>query len=137
MKKIQSFLESAGKGSCLALCYIKSALGENATPTMLFDILWKATEKDIIDVDDNCYVNDAIALMKLANPNKSYTVEKQTISSLDELKGKLAAVNYENNGFNHWVLVEKGKVVFDSLDDSKCVKYGVPTSARIIEMEDK
>lgn len=133
--RIQSFLESSGKGACLALCYIRAALGEKATYTMFFDALWNASENNIIDANDDCYVNDAVALMGLVNPSKSYTVKKESISTIQGLD--LAAVCYEYNGFNHWVLVEKGQIVFDSLDDSECVKNGVPTSARIIKMEDK
>ena len=135
--KIQTFFEKAGNGSCLSLCYIRAALGEKATTTMMFDALWQAAENNILDVDDNCYVRDAAQLMRLVNPCKRYSVEKQKISSIEELKGELAAVNFQNGDFNHWVLVYRGQIVFDSLDDSKCVKYGKPTSARIIRMEDK
>lgn len=134
--KIQSFFESAGRGACLALCYIRAALGEKATTTMMFDALWQAAENNIIDVKDDCYVNDAVQLMRSINPNKRYSVEKLKITSIEELKGQLAAVNFQNGDFNHWVLVDKGEIIFDSLDDSQCVKYGKPTSSRIIKMED-
>lgn len=134
--KIQTFCEKASAGACLAFCYIRAALGK-VIPEKMFGILWDAADKNIIDENDNCYVNDAIALMKLANPNKKYAVIKKDISSLEELNGELAAVSYKNGGYNHFVLVEKGQVVFDSLDDSKCVKYGKPTTARIIKIEDK
>lgn len=135
--KIQTFCEKASEGACLAFCYIKAALGENVTPEKMFGILWDAADKNIIDENDNCYVNDAIALMKLANPNKKYSVIKKDISSLEELDGQLAAVSYKNGGYNHFVLVEKGQIIFDSLDNSMCVKYGKPTTARIIKIEDK
>lgn len=128
--KIQTFFEKAGKGACLSLCYIK-AVKPDATETEMFDILWQASQKGIIDANDDCYVRDAISLMKLANP-KQYSVTKQNISSIQGIE--LGAVNFENNGYNHWVLVEKGQIIFDSLDDSKCVKYGKPTSARIISI---
>ena len=134
--KIQTFCEKAREGACLAFCYISAALGK-VIPEKMFGILWDAAGKNIIDANDNCYVNDAIALMKLANPNKKYAVIKKDITSLEELNGELAAVSYKNGGYNHFVLVEKGQIVFDSLDDSKCVKYGKPTTARIIRIEDK
>lgn len=134
--KIQTFCEKASEGACLAFCYIRAALGK-VIPEKMFGILWDAADKNIIDENDNCYVNDAIALMKLVNPNKKYSVIKKDISSLEELDGQLAAVSYKNGGYNHFVLVEKGQIVFDSLDDSKCVKYGKPTTARIIKIEDK
>lgn len=133
---IQTFCEKASNGACLAFCYIRAALGK-VIPEKMFGILWEAADKNIIDENDDCYVNDAIALMKLANPNKKYSVIKKDISSLEELDGQLAAVSYKNGGYNHFVLVEKGQIVFDSLDDSKCVKCGKPTTARIIKIEDK
>ena len=133
---IQTFCLKASEGACLAFCYIRAALGK-VIPEKMFGILWDAADKNIIDENDNCYVNDAIALMKLANPNKKYSVIKKDISSLEELDGQLAAVSYKNGGYNHFVLVEKGQILFDSLDDSKCVKYGKPTTARIIKIEDK
>lgn len=134
--KIQTFCEKASEGACLAFCYIRAALGE-VIPEKMFGILWDAADKNIIDGNDNCYVNDAIALMKLANPNKKYSVIKKDITSLEDLNGELAAVSYKNGIYNHFVLVEKGQIVFDSLDDSKCVKYGKPTTARIIKIEGK
>lgn len=136
--KIQTFMEKAGKGACLALCYIQAALEKaEITPTMMFDILWEANGKGIIDANDDMFVKDAISLMKLANPNKKYSVVKQKISSLDELGVKTACVNFKHNGYNHWVLVEDGEIVFNSLDNSQCVKYGEPIDARIIKIEDK
>lgn len=134
--KIQDFFGKAYAGSCLALCYIRAALGDKATPTMMFDALWQAAENNILDVDDNCYVRDAVQLMRLTNPSKRYSVEKQKIKSIEELNGELAAVNFQKGVFNHWVLVYRGQIIFDSLDNSQCVKYGVPTSARIIKIED-
>lgn len=133
---IQTFCEKASEGACLAFCYIRAAIGK-VIPEEMFGILWAAAERNIIDENDNCYVNDAIALMKLANPNKKYAVIKKDITSLEDLNGELAAVSYKNGGYNHFVLAEKGQIIFDSLDDSKCVKYGKPTTARIIKIEDK
>lgn len=134
---IQTFCKKASDGACLAFCYIRAALGEHVTPEKMFGILWEAADRNIIDENENCYVNDAIALMKLANPDKKYAVIKKDITSLEDLNGELAAVSFKNGGYNHFVLVEKGQIVFDSLDDSKCVKYGKPTTARIIRIEDK
>lgn len=134
--KIQNFCKSVGNGGCLAMCYIKAALPD-ATPTMIFTALWTVAEKGIVDAADACYVKDAVKLMNTINPSKRYSVTKQKISSLSQLDGKLAAVNFKNGNFNHWVLVENNKIIFDSLEDSQCVKYGTPVDARIIEVEDR
>lgn len=127
---IQDFFKSAGNGACLALCYIRASLGKDATPQMMFDALYKAAERNIIDVKKDCFVEDAIALMKVAKPTKVYSVIKKDVSSIAEIK--LGAVRYSYNGYSHWVLVEDGKVIFNSLEDSQCIKYGTPKEARLI-----
>lgn len=127
---IQDFFKSAGNGACLALCYIRASLSKDATPQMMFDVLWKAAERNIINVKKDCFVEDAIALMKVANPKKVYSVIKKDIFSIAEIK--LGAVRYSYNGYSHWVLVEDGKIIFNSLDDSQCVKYGTVKEARLI-----
>lgn len=127
---IQDFFKSAGNGACLALCYIRASLGKDATPQMMIDALWKAAERNIVNIKKDCFVEDAIALMKVAKPTKVFSVIKKDISSIANIK--LGAVRYSYNGYSHWVLVENGKIVFNSLDDSQCVKYGTPKEARLI-----
>ena len=127
---IQDFFKSAGNGSCLALCYIRAALGKEATPQMMIDALYKAAERNIVNVKKDCFVEDAISLMKVANAKKVYSVIKKDISSISGIK--LGAVRYSYNGYSHWVLIEDGKIVFNSLEDSQCVKYGTPKEARLI-----
>ena len=127
---IQDFFKSAGNGSCLALCYIRAALGRGATPQMMIDALYKAAERNIVNIKKDCFVEDAIALMKVANAKKVYSVIKKDVSSISGIK--LGAVRYSYNGYSHWVLVEDGKIVFNSIEDSQCVKYGTPKEARII-----
>ena len=129
---LQDFFKSAGEGSCLALSYIRAALGKDANPQTMFDALYKASERNIINVKKDCFVEDAIALMKVANPTKVYSVIKKDVSSIDEIK--LGAVRYSYNGYSHWVLVEDGKIIFNSLDDSQCIKYGTVKEARLISI---
>ena len=127
---IQDFFKSAGNGACLALCYIRAALGKEATPQMMIDALYKATERNIVNVKKDCFVEDAISLMKVANSKKVYSVVKKDISFISGIK--LGAVRYSYNGYSHWVLVEDGKIVFNTLEDSQCVKYGTVKEARLI-----
>ena len=127
---IQDFFKSAGNGACLALCYIRAALGKEATPQMMIDALYKAAERNIVNVKKDCFVEDAISLMKVANPKKVYSVVKKDVSSISGIK--LGAVRYSYNGYSHWVLIEDGKIVFNSLDDSQSVKYGTPKESRLI-----
>ena len=127
---IQDFFKSAGNGACLALCYIRAALGKEATPQMMIDALYKAAERNIVNVKKDCFVENAIALMKEKKNKKVYSIIKKDVSSIAEIK--LGAVRYSYNGYSHWVLVEDGKVIFNSLDDSQCVKYGTVKEARLI-----
>ena len=127
---IQDFFKAAGNGACLALCYVRASLGKDATPQMMIDVLYKAAERNIINVKKDCFVEDAIALMKVANPTKVYSVIKKDVSSIAGIK--LGAVRYSYNGYSHWILVEDGKIVFNSLEDSQCIKYGMPKEARLI-----
>lgn len=127
---IQDFFKSAGNGSCLALCYIRAALGKDATPQMMIDALYKAAERNIVNVKKDCFVEDAVSLMKVANSKKVYSVIKKDVSSIAGIK--LGAVRYSYNGYSHWVLVEDGKIVFNSLEDSQSVKYGTPKESRLI-----
>ena len=127
---IQDFFKSAGNGACLALCYIRAALGKDATPQMMIDALYKAAERNIVNVKKDCFVEDAISLMKVANSKKVYSIVKKDVSYISGIK--LGAVRYSYNGYSHWVLIEDGKIVFNSLEDSKCVKYGTVKEARLI-----
>ena len=134
---IQDFFKSAGEGGCLAMCYIVAALKDKTSPTMIFEALWTAAKQSVIDIEDDCFVTNGVKLMSIANPSKKYSVIKQPIHSLIDLGGQLAAVNYIHKCCNHWVLVENGEIIFDSLENSQCVKYGEPIDARIIEIGDK
>ena len=127
---IQDFFFFFLNGARLALCYIRAALGKDATPQMMIDALYKAAERNIVNVKKDCFVEDAISLMKVANTKKVYSVIKKDVSSISGIK--LGAVRYSYNGYSHWVLVEDGKVIFNSLDDSQCVKYGTPKESRLI-----
>jgi hypothetical protein len=44
-------------------------------------------------------------------------------------------VKFTNGKYSHWVVVENGKVVFNSLQYSNCVEKGKPTEARIIKIK--
>lgn len=64
---------------------------------------------------------------------KDIEVEFLKINSLADVKkyGR-CEVKYVYNGSYHWVGVERGKVAYNSLAHSECLKYGTPTEARII-----
>lgn len=142
MLKIQSQFEEFGKYGCLALCYIYSALKDVATKEELKnDTFMKCalaaaliTARDqSTAVGEECFVNNPSSLMESVNGQK-YTITKRDIESLEELKQvPKAAVRFDYNGKSHFVYVEYGMIVFNGLEVSNCVRYGKPTTARIIE----
>ena len=82
-------------------------------------------------LDDECTVYWNVFYKNVTGKNA--TVERREIKNLSELKkiGR-CAVRFDYQGASHWVGVEHGKVAFDSLEFSRCLTYGKPTTARII-----
>ena len=124
-----------GDYMCLAACYswivsrdLFGESGEMIERKILQDII-EAYHKGILD--DEITVLDAASFLELCNPRSRYKVEKRRIITIDDIK-EATPVRFDRNGYGHWVVVENGKIVFDSLDDSKCVKFGIPTTARFI-----
>ena len=123
MKKIQDIYKSLGEYGCLLLCYLHEA-NIDVDITKYFNEL---VELDIIDND--CFILDANRLLKYFgselrvkrgfNPNGNTIVKFRTATS--------------NEG--HFVVVNKNReIVFNSLEESNCVKNGFidETSARYL-----
>ena len=123
MKKIQDIYKSLGEYGCLLLCYLHEA-SIDVNIAKYFDTL---LELDIVDND--CFILDANRLLKYFgselrvkrgfNPNGNTIVKFRTATS--------------NEG--HFVVVNKNReIVFNSLEESNCVKNGFidETSARYL-----
>lgn len=123
MKKIQDIYKSLGEYGCLLLCYLHEA-NIDVDITKYFNEL---VELDIID--NECFILDANRLLKYFgselrvkrgfNPNGNTIVKFRTATS--------------NEG--HFVVVNKNReIVFNSLEESNCVKNGFidETSARYL-----
>ena len=121
--KIQDVYASIGNYGCLLLCYLNEACVK-ADIVKHFEEL---TQLDIIDED--CYILDANRLLKFFgselrvkrgfNPNGNTIVKFRTATS--------------NEG--HFVVINKNReIVFNSLENSNCVKNGFidETSARYL-----
>lgn len=144
-KNIQSICTEIGESACLAFCYCFAA--ERLKSTFNYDsIAGKATLfRDFLEaanlgyIGEGCWVLNAEQIMNLVNNQHTFIVTKNDNlnGSLDAIEDKLAAVRYSytdaKGGFhNHWILMNNGKVIFDSLDSSNSVKLGKPDQARII-----
>lgn len=127
------------KESCLAYCY--SYLVHYKNIDCVTDLNIQMT-KDIINgaLTWNCisfdgFVNNPeLLIFRCSCGTKKAKVYKKDIQDLKEIK-EACPVRFDYNGASHWVVVENGKIIFDSWKDSQSVKYGKPTTARIIEWE--
>lgn len=143
--KLQDKYEVFGKWSCLAQCYIYAALHNKATDeeripsfmeAMVDSCLLQAfSDKTLLD--DECTVLNASKLMHAIDSEHKFTVTKKIISSAKDLPLKgYAAVRFTNGKNGHWVLFLDQVQLYNSLENSQCVKYGNITDARIISIEE-
>lgn len=84
-------------------------------------------------LDKDCTVFWAECIRQLTG-RELLSIEKKKITSIKNIKDK-TIVKYTRGNYSHWVGVENGKVVFNSLKFSKCVAEGVPTECRIIKLK--
>lgn len=84
-----------------------------------------------LDVD--CTVIWSLCIKQLTG-REMLSLEKKSITTIKNIKEK-TIVKFTNGKFSHWVGVEGGKVVFNSLKYSKCVSEGKPTECRIIKIK--
>lgn len=133
MKAPQTKAETIGKYGCLAMCYAYCLGIEPELDSEYIRIVSDAMDKGILD--DECTVLDASKYLQYLS-GKRWDVTKMTIdtpSKIAEIKDR-TPVRFDYNGKSHWVVVEDGKIVFNSLEKSYCVSFGKPTTARVIKL---
>ena len=84
-----------------------------------------------LDVDCTVYWAECI---KQLTGREMESLEKVQIKDLKKIKEK-TIVKFTNGKYSHWVVVENGKIVFNSLKYSNCVENGKATEARIIKIK--
>lgn len=84
-------------------------------------------------LDEECTVLNASSLLRHFTGH-DFHVEKKAITSINEIV-EPTPVRYSYGDKGHWVVVQNGKIVFNSIEDSVCVIYGRPTEARIITLK--
>ena len=113
MKKIQDIYKSLGEYGCLLFCYLHEA-NIDVNITKYFNEL---LELDIIDND--CYVLDADRLLKF------FGSDKRVVRGINENGNTIVPYKYRNA--EHFVVVnERKEIVFNSLENSTCVRLGEP-----------
>ena len=84
-----------------------------------------------LDVDCTVYWGECI---KRITGRDLESLEKKNITSIKNIKEK-TIVKFSRGKVGHWVGVEEGKVVFNSLTYSRCLEEGKPTECRIIKLK--
>lgn len=100
------------------------------------DITAIMTVSDLIKshaLDEDCTVYWGESILQLTG-REMESLEKVTITSIKKIKER-TIVRFTNGNAEHWVGVENGKVVFNSLAYSNCVAKGKPAEARIIKIK--
>ena len=85
-------------------------------------------------LDNECTVLNASRFLEYVT-GKRYEVTKEQFNDLKKVK--CYPVRYVYNGRGHWVVVENGKIVFNSLINSQCVTKGKPDTkdnTRVIKL---
>ena len=113
MQKIQDIYKSLGDYGCLIFCYLHEA-NIKVDITRHFRSL---VDEDIIDND--CYVLDGNRLLKF------FGSDKRIARGINYEGNTIVPYKYLNN--EHFVIVDENKnIVFNSLENSTCVRLGVP-----------
>ena len=113
MKKIQDIYKTLGDYGCLLLCYLHEA-NIDVNITKYFSEL---VELDIID--EECFIKDGNRLLKY------FGSDKRIARGINENGNTI--VPYKYGKAEHFVVVnERKEIVFNSLENSTCVRLGEP-----------
>ena len=113
MKKIQDIYKTLGDYGCLLLCYLKEA-NIDVDIAKYFN---KLVELDIID--EECFIKDGNRLLKY------FGSDKRVVRGINENGNTIVPYKYHNA--EHFVVVnERKEIVFNSLENSTCVRLGEP-----------
>lgn len=123
-------LKTIGQSGCCALCalYVVNPY----LPDL--DALVTVAGEIGKGLDADCTVNWHPFIKNVFG--KEITIKFIDIDGLDDIKhakGKLI-VRFDYASKSHWVVCEKGKIVFNPLEHSNCVEKGKARAARIMEI---
>lgn len=131
MGNIQKQMQNLFGSACLAysLAYIYDEQNRGSIKALTLDVV-KGWEKGYID--DDAFVSKPIEYVRMLGA-KVNSYNKVKIQSLNDLPSEgLYAVQYAYGNNSHFVVCRKGAIVFDSWENSSCVRYGKPISYRVL-----
>ena len=114
MKKIQDIYKTLGEHGCLLLCYLHEA----NIDVNIIKYFNELVELDIIDND--CYVLDGDRLLKF------FGSDKRIVRGTNENGNTIVPYKYLGNAEHFVVVNERKEIVFNSLENSTCVRLGEP-----------
>ena len=123
MKKIQDIYKSLGEYGCLLLCYLHEA-NIDVDIAKYFN---KLVQLSIID--EECYILDANRLLKY------FGSDKRVVRGFNPNGNTIVKFRTAASNEGHFVVINKNReIVFNSLENSNCVKNGFidETSARYL-----
>ncbi len=130
--EVSKNIDAIGKYGCLAMCYLY-CVGIRDNALEYIRILSDCMDKGILD--NECTVLDAQKFLRYVT-GREFDVTKKQFDDLKKITEPYP-VKYSYNGRSHWVVVEKGKIVFNSLINSQCVSKGKPATelnTRVIKL---
>lgn len=122
-KKLKAIKDFA----CCAFCLIWYL---DLNPSDIEAVMLVSDLMDAGALDEECTVYWASAVKKLAKTDLK-KLEKIEINTIKGIKEK-TIVRYKKGNIGHWVGVKNGKVVFNPLANSVCVKEGKPSEKRVL-----
>ena len=113
MKKIQDIYKSLGEYGCLLLCYLHEAC-------VKADIVKHFEELVSLEIiDEECFILDANSLLKF------FGSDKRVVRGFNPNGNTIVKFRTATSNEGHFVVINKNReIVFNSLENSNCVKNG-------------
>ena len=121
--KIQDACKVLGESGCAGFAFMY-VIGKD--PLLLVKDLGTLIDKNIIA--KNATIKDYVGLAKFYPVNASVTSKKPD----EYVGGQMYLGHFKRNGYEHFVAMKDGKVVFNSLEYSYCVELGELADIRVV-----
>jgi len=122
---IQTTCEKIGESGCCLLSFLYAIGVDPILAIIDYDDLVK---NKLIATD--CTIQDYVKLAKYFKVACSIMYSSNTLAYI---KDKMYLGRWTRNGYNHFVVMKNGKVIWNPLDVSKCVNEGTLSDIRVIK----
>ena len=122
---IQTTCEKIGESGCCLLSFLYAIGVDPILAIIDYDDLVK---NGLIATD--CTIQDYVKLSKYFKVDCSLIYSSNPLAYI---KDKMYLGRWTRNGYNHFVVMKNGKVIWNPLDVSKCVNEGTLSDIRVIK----